>query len=102
MGELSIRVNIAGRTYPLTIDSSEETVIRHAEESIETSIRQFQQNYAVKDKQDLLAMAALQVAAKNHGEKKQHPEQQPASPPPADIAPELLHLQTLVDGYLSS
>ena len=62
MSELSIKVNIAGRTYPLTIKREEEEAIRKAVVNINDRIRVFEENYAVKDKQDLLAMAALQSA----------------------------------------
>lgn len=64
MSEVSIKVTIAGRTYPLTVSELEEAGIRKAEQAIDESIQIFQKNYAVKDKQDLLAMAALQMSAK--------------------------------------
>jgi len=62
MSELSIKLNIAGRIYPLTIKREEEEAIRKAAKHIEASIKSFQENYAVRDKQDLLAMASLQFA----------------------------------------
>jgi len=62
MSQLSIKVNIAGRTYPLTIDRSEEEVIRKAADNINRSIKDLGENYAVKDVQDLLAMTALQLS----------------------------------------
>lgn len=65
MGELSIKIKIANRVYPLTVDSSEEEGIRSAADKINQSIDDFQRLYAVKDKQDLIAMAALKVATRN-------------------------------------
>lgn len=62
MSELSIKLNIAGRIYPLTIQRDEEESIRKAAKHIENSVKSFQENYAVRDKQDLLAMTALQLA----------------------------------------
>lgn len=62
MSELSIKVSIAGRTYPLTIKREEEELIRKAAKEVDDNVRTLQQTYAVKDKQDLLAMAALQMA----------------------------------------
>ncbi len=62
MSSLPIKIVIAGRTYPLTIAVHEEENIRKAAKNIEDSINFFQENYAVKDKQDLLAMTALQLA----------------------------------------
>ena len=60
--ELSIKLVIAGRTYPLTINRNEEEMIRKVAKEINESIKVLQDNYAVKDSQDLLAMAALQIA----------------------------------------
>lgn len=64
MSELSIKIQIGGRTYPLTIERSEEEVIRKAAKQIDENIKNLQSSYAVKDKQDLLAMTALQMATK--------------------------------------
>ena len=68
MSSLSIKVNIGGRTYPLTISRDEEEQIRKAAADINKNIDSLKQNYAVKDIQDLLAMTALQYATKSVGE----------------------------------
>ncbi len=65
MGELSIKIKIANRVYPLTIDPKEEEGIRKAAEKINHSISEFERLYAVKDKQDLLAMVALKISSRN-------------------------------------
>ena len=65
MNELSIKVTIAGRTYPLTIDRSEEEKIRVAVSKINDNIKDLRDNYAVKDTQDLLAMTALQFSTQS-------------------------------------
>jgi len=63
--KLKINVIIAGRTYPLSINNTkEEEGMRKAANAINRLISKFEQNYAVSDKQDVLAMAALQFAAK--------------------------------------
>lgn len=64
MKDLSIKVNIAGRVYPLTVSQDEEENIRKATKAIDEMVKEYEQNYAVKDKQDLLAMCALQYATK--------------------------------------
>tara|TARA_B110000444_G_scaffold261429_1_gene313441 strand:+ start:243 stop:548 length:306 start_codon:yes stop_codon:yes gene_type:complete len=64
MDKLRIKVSIAGRIYPLSINRSEEEGIRRATVEIEKIIKQFESNYAVNDKQDLLAMCALQLSSK--------------------------------------
>lgn len=62
MSELSIRVNIAGRTYPLTIDTDEEEQVRKAAKQIDQKINELKDQYAVNDMQDYLAMVALEMA----------------------------------------
>ena len=62
--KLKIKISIADRVYPLTIDPSREEGLRKAAKSIEVMMKQLEQSYAVRDKQDLLAMCALQFAAK--------------------------------------
>ena len=61
---LKIKVTIADRVYPLTIrDEGEEEGIRLAVKKINEMVKQFEQNYEVRDKQDVLAMCALQFAS---------------------------------------
>ena len=61
--QLKIKLSIANRVYPLTINPSQEEGLRKATKKIEAMIGQFEQNYSVRDKQDVLAMCALQFAA---------------------------------------
>lgn len=65
MSKLSIKVVVAGRTYPLTIQEGEEAKVQKAAGDINRAIKLLQDNYAVKDMQDLLAMTALQLATKS-------------------------------------
>lgn len=60
---LKIKLSIANRVYPLTIHPSQEEGLRKAAKKIEAMIRQFEQSYSVQDKQDVLAMCALQFAS---------------------------------------
>ncbi len=62
-GKLKIKISIADRVYPLTINPKQEEGLRKAAKKIEAIIKQFEQSYAVRDKQDVLAMCALQFAA---------------------------------------
>jgi cell division protein ZapA len=62
MSELSIKVVIGGRTYPLTINRDDEEKIRKSVSEIENNIKNLKENYAVNDMQDLLAMTALEYA----------------------------------------
>ena len=58
-----IKISIADRVYPLTVKPSREESLRKAAKRIEVLIKQFEQSYAVRDKQDVLAMCALQFAS---------------------------------------
>lgn len=60
---LKIKISIGDRIYPLTINPSQEEGLRLASKRIEEMIKKFEQSYAVRDKQDVLAMCALQFAA---------------------------------------
>ena len=59
MEELTITVNIADRPYRLKVKMQEEELIRNAALEINDLVKGYGDNYAFKDKQDLLAMAAL-------------------------------------------
>ena len=59
-----IKLSIADRVYPLTIAPSQEEGLRKAAKQIELLAKNFEQNYAVRDKQDVLAMCALHFASK--------------------------------------
>ncbi|TPD69703.1 cell division protein ZapA [Flavobacterium microcysteis] len=61
--KLKIKISIADRVYPLTVDMSQEEGLRSASKKIDLMIKQFEENYAVRDKQDVLAMCALQFAS---------------------------------------
>lgn len=61
--KLKIKISIADRVYPLTVDYAQEEGLRSASKKIDAMIKQFEENYAVRDKQDVLAMCALQFAS---------------------------------------
>ena len=61
---LKIRINIAGRVYPLNVkNENEEEGMRKAAKKINDLVLKYEKNYAVSDKQDVLAMCALQFAS---------------------------------------
>lgn len=61
---LKIKVSIADRVYPLTIKPEEEEKIRAAAKTIDGILKKYEEGFAVRDKQDLLAMCALQLASR--------------------------------------
>ena len=62
MGEFSISISIADRPYKLVIEKEYEELFRRAAKLIDGRIKTYSNNYAYKDKQDLLAMVALDNA----------------------------------------
>ncbi len=61
----SIKVTIAGRTYPLTVKKDEVSEVQEAAMLVNSSLKEYEKEYMVRDKQDLLAMCALQFANTN-------------------------------------
>lgn len=60
--ELSIKVNIADRYYPLKVTLEQEEIVRHAAKLINDKLKALQQEFDVKDKQDMLSMTVLELA----------------------------------------
>ena len=64
MDKLSIKLHIANRIYPMKIERKSEEYIRNAVKKIEERLKFYEDNYAIKDKQDLLAMCLIEYASK--------------------------------------
>jgi len=63
MGTQAITVRIAGKSYPMTVNSAQqEETIRKAERHIRERLKLFEERYAVTDVRDLLSMCVLQFA----------------------------------------
>ena len=61
---LKIKVTLAGRVYPIKVrNEEEEEGMRKAASKINNLVTKFEKSYAVSDKQDVLAMCALQFAS---------------------------------------
>lgn len=95
MSEKSVKITIAGRTYPLTVDSKEEQSVIDAAKRINERVAQLEKTYLVKDKQDLLAMTALQFASQYLDNKSKSIDNQD------DIIGNLTHLHGLMDSFLA-
>lgn len=66
MGQQSITVRIAGKTYPMTVDGpGQEETIRKAEKLIKEQMVMYEENYAITDVRDLLCMCVLQFATES-------------------------------------
>lgn len=58
----SIEVMIAGRSFPLKVTQEEESMVMQITDEINEKVRNLQNTYLQKDKQDCLSMALLTYA----------------------------------------
>lgn len=74
MTELSIKIKIGNREYPMKVLASEEAKIREAGKKINDKLKSFQSQFGIDDRQDLLAMVVMDayVELANHSESKQN------------------------------
>jgi len=63
MAEVSLKIMIAGRIYPLSVKKEDEQAVIEAAQLLNDKVKEFEQLYSVRDKQDLLAMSALNLLA---------------------------------------
>lgn len=59
MGDLSLKVKIADREYPMKVKSDDEQLIREAAHRVNEKIKNYRTKFGIDDKQDLLAMVAF-------------------------------------------
>jgi cell division protein ZapA len=59
MEELSIRIKIADREYPMKVKSQDEEKVRSASRLINERLKTYKDQFGIDDKQDLLAMVAF-------------------------------------------
>ena len=90
MTDVSLKILIAGRAYPLTIKQEDEQAVMLAAKMINEKVKEFEANYSVRDKQDLLAMSALNLLAAQQSIPKKSPE----------LEKELNQLDLFVSDYL--
>ncbi len=59
MGELSVKIKIADREYPMKVEAEDEAKIRAAGKQINERMKAYRDRFGIDDKQDLLAMVAF-------------------------------------------
>ncbi len=94
MDKLTITVTIADRPYRLTIDRNEEELIRRAAIEVNKTIKNYSESYAYNDKQDLLAMVALEKTSDALAHKKTDTEGD------VQIESKLTEINSLLSEYL--
>jgi cell division protein ZapA len=63
MSEVNIKVEVAGSVFPLKVDAEDEQNIKEAVDLINSKIAEFERNYAIRDKKDVLGMVMLQLVS---------------------------------------
>lgn len=69
MTELSIKIKIGDREYPMRVDADEEELLRYAGKLINEKMKVFHNQFGIDDKQDLLAMVAFDTLVEGLKEK---------------------------------
>ena len=59
MEELSIKIRIADREYPMKVKRDDEERVRMASRLINEKLKSYRDQFGLEDKQDLLAMVAF-------------------------------------------
>jgi cell division protein ZapA (FtsZ GTPase activity inhibitor) len=84
MSEVSLKINVAGIEYPLRLKEGDAENVQKAARLINEKIAEFEKNYSVKEKRDVLSMVMLQVVSQLLQQDKTKSE-------------ELVKLQSLLD-----
>ncbi|MEO8760484.1 MAG: cell division protein ZapA [Bacteroidia bacterium] len=84
MSDTSVTIAIAGLNYQLKLDAANHDAVEQAASFINEHISEFEKNYPVKEKRDILAMVSLQMVTELLKNKQQQ-------------ASEIHRLQTLLD-----
>ena len=94
----TLEVTLGGRTYPLTLSPEEVQIVREAAAAVEQQIGDLKRQYAITDRIDLMAMAALQIAVQS---KSQTPSNAPSEAgsewPQGDIDSLLQRIHSALD-----
>lgn len=59
MENLSIKIKIGDREYPMKVKPDEEQRVRNASKQINEKLRVYREQFGIDDKEDLLAMVAF-------------------------------------------
>ena len=93
MEQLSIRLKIGNREYPMTIKKEEEELIRKVGKKINEQINSYKTKMNIDDPQDLLAMVAFDSYIKLSNQNKSSIESN-------QVLEKLKEMNKSVDNYL--
>lgn len=72
MEDLSIRIKIAEREYPMKVKRHEEEKVRAAGKLINEKLKYYREQFGIDDKQDLLAMVAFDCLVQKQASEDDH------------------------------
>lgn len=96
MGELSIKIKIGEREYPMRVSASEEERLRIAGRLINEKMRNFKDAFGIDDRQDLLAMVAFDCMVEKIKSEDNHNEFS------TEIAGKITQLDRIIGDALSN
>jgi cell division protein ZapA len=94
MAELSIRLKIGDREYPMKVSADDEEKIRRAGKIINERIRAYRNRFGINDKQDLLAMVAFDCVVEQMNNELHETETDPS------VSSKIDQLNALINGAL--
>lgn len=74
MEDLSIRIKIADRDYPMKVKANDEEKVRTASRLINEKLKAYKDQFGIDDKQDLLAMVAFDSLVEKMTTEENHQE----------------------------
>jgi cell division protein ZapA len=96
MEQTTIQFTIADRSYRLVVKPEEKDIFEEAVRHIESQMKRYAENFAFQDKQDLLAMVALQYVSESLMLKKAENQQKVEN----SLAEKLLIIEETLDEVL--
>ena len=63
MSEVTLKIEIAGKEYPLKVTKDKANFIEEASQLIKSNLSDFEKKYSITDKKDILAMVFLQTVS---------------------------------------
>jgi cell division protein ZapA len=93
MQQLKIKVTVANRVYPLTINRKDEEGVRKAVKTIEDRLKLYEAKYEARDTQDLLSMCLLEMAVKVLGDEQKVKVD-------SSLEDQLLAMESIIDSHL--
>ena len=71
MDKISVKLNIAGREYPMKAEPAQEDRILEAARLVNEQLTYYQNTFKLDDKQDLLALVAFDAMIERIGKEKE-------------------------------